>query len=52
MEAYRITITETLSRVVEIEAVSYNEAINEVSYMIDEEEIVLTADDFLARTIS
>ena len=51
MNKYNIEIKETLSRVIEIEAPSVEEAINKVRAMYRAEEIVLDGDDCVATEI-
>lgn len=46
MATYDVTVTETLSRTVTVSAASELEASTKVQLMYDNEEIVLTADDF------
>lgn len=47
METFKIEVKETLSRIVEIEANSYDEAYFKVKEMYNSEEIVLDADDYI-----
>lgn len=51
MKEYQINVTETLSRIVKIEAVSKEDAIRKVKSMYHNEEIVLDADDFVGVNI-
>lgn len=46
---HKVKITETLERVVEVEASNRSEAIEIVRDMVNREEIVLYADDFTGR---
>ena len=46
MKAYKIEVKETLSRIVEIEANSSDEALLKIKELYKNEEIVLDADDF------
>lgn len=46
MKKYKITITESLKKELEIEAVSKDEAMDLVKEKYKNEEIILTADDF------
>lgn len=46
MKKFKIEIEETLTRVVEVEAINQEEAYNKVYEQYHEEEIVLTADDW------
>lgn len=43
---YKVHIEETLAKDVVFEAASYNDAINVTHAMLDNEEIILTADDY------
>ena len=47
MNTFRIEITETLQRVVEVNASSEKEAINKVMDMYKNEEVVLDSNDFI-----
>lgn len=47
MKKYKITITETLKKELEIEAGSKDEAMDLVKEKYKNEEIILTADDFV-----
>ena len=51
MSNYKIEIQETLSRIIEIEASSAEEAIDKVRAMYRAEEIVLDGDDYVATVI-
>jgi len=51
METYKIEILEFLSRIVEVEANSSNEAILFVSEMYKNEEIILDSFDFITTEI-
>lgn len=51
MSTYKIEIQETLSRIIEIEASSPEEAIDKVRGMYSEEEIVLGGDDYVSKEI-
>lgn len=51
MNKYTIEIQETLSRIIEIEASSAEEAIYKVKQMYREEEIVLGGDDYVLTEI-
>lgn len=51
MTTYKIEVKETLSRVVEIEAPSAQEAIDKAREMYKAEEIVLDADDYVTTEI-
>lgn len=46
MKKYTVTIIETLSRTIDIEAESFDEASAEIMAKYNDEEIVLDADDF------
>lgn len=46
METFKIEIKETLSRVIEIEANSADEAFSKIENLYKNEEIVLDADDY------
>lgn len=48
---FNITITEILSRRVSVEAENYDEALEKVENMYDEQEIVLDSSDFIERYI-
>ena len=48
---YDITIIETLSRSIEIEADSYDGALMKVEEMYDNQEIILDSEDFKGKTI-
>ena len=51
MTTHKIEIKETLSRIIEIEAASAEEAIDKVRTMYKAEEIVLDADDYVTTEI-
>lgn len=48
---YDITIIETLSRSIEIETDSYDDALMKVEEMYDNQEIILDPEDFKGKTI-
>lgn len=48
---YDITVTETLSRIVTVEAEGYNEALKKVKDMYYKQEIVLDSSDFKGKVI-
>lgn len=48
---YDITIIETLSRSIEVEADSYDDALIKVEEMYDNQEIILDSEDFKGKTI-
>ncbi len=48
---FDITVIETLSRGVTVDAESYNEALKKVKKMYDDQEIVLDASDFKGKVI-
>lgn len=50
MKTYTISVKELLSRDIEMQAESYDEARSKVKELYDKEEIVLTADDFAGAT--
>ena len=52
MKKFRVTLTETLKRFVEVEAENEDEAAEKVDFMYDNEDIVLTADDYYATNIT
>lgn len=52
MEKYRVTITETLATSVVVEANDYNEAVDSVIDRYNNEEIVLTAEDYCETKFS
>lgn len=47
MKKYNVEIEETLSKIISIESETKEEAISKVEEMYDNEEIVLTADDYI-----
>lgn len=47
MEKYRIEVQELLSRVIEVEAESSNEAISKINFLYEKAEIVLDYNDFV-----
>lgn len=47
METFKIEIKETLSRIIEIEANSMDEAFSKIQDLYKKEEIVLDADDYV-----
>lgn len=47
METFKIEVKETLSRIIEIEANSNEEALVKIEDLYKNEEIVLDADDFV-----
>ena len=47
METFKIEVKETLSRIIEIEACSENEAFSKIQDLYNKEEIVLDADDYV-----
>lgn len=51
MKNFQIAVEETLSRVVEIEAETMEEAIEIANNMYHREQIVLDADDFMGYSI-
>lgn len=52
MKTFSVEIVETLCRVVDVEANSYEEARDEVAKMYDNEEIVLDFNDLVDHTIT
>lgn len=52
MKKFRVTVAETLKRFVEVEAENEDEAAEKVDFMYDNEDIVLTADDYYATNIT
>ncbi len=52
MKKFRVTVTETLKRFVEVEAENEDEAAEKVDFMYDNEDIVLTADDYYQTCIT
>lgn len=52
MKKFRVTVTETLKRFVEVEAENEDEAAEKVDFMYDNEDIILTADDYYATNIT
>ena len=52
MKKFRVTVTETLKRFVEVEAENEDEAAEKVDFMYDNEDIVLSADDYYATNIT
>lgn len=51
IKTYEIEITETLSRIIKIQAESSNEAWKKIKQMYKEEEIVLDSSDFVDTDI-
>lgn len=51
METFKIEVQEFLSRIIEIEAKSADEAISKVREMYRNEEIVLDSDDYVTTEI-
>ncbi|MGL4909295.1 MAG: DpnD/PcfM family protein [Bacteroidales bacterium] len=51
METFKIEVKETLSRIIEIEANSNDEAVLKVKEMYKKEKIVLSSDDFVTAEI-
>jgi hypothetical protein len=51
METFKIEVQEFLSRIIEIEAKSAEEAISKVREMYRNEEIVLDSDDYVTTKI-
>ena len=47
MNKYKVTITETLQKEIEVEASSKEEAIYQIKQQYKNEKIVLTADDYV-----
>jgi hypothetical protein len=47
METFKIEVKETLSRIIEIEANSADEAFSKIQDSYNKEEIVLDADDYV-----
>lgn len=47
METFKIEVKETLSRIIEVEASSENEALSKIQDLYNKEEIVLDADDYV-----
>jgi predicted Ser/Thr protein kinase len=47
MKSYNIEVTETLSRVIEVEAESIDNALIKVNEMYKNEKIVLSSEDFV-----
>ena len=47
MKKYNIVITETLRKIVRVEAETYDDAIDKVESLYGNQEIVLNADDFI-----
>ena len=48
---YKVEITEYLQRIIEVDAKDENEAYLKVKQMYDDEEIILSADDFIEKEI-
>lgn len=48
---YTINITETLSRTVSVKAKDYDTALEKVNQMYNNQEIVLSTDDFVGKVI-
>lgn len=51
MEKYKIIIREVLKKIVEIDAESYEEAVDEVQTDYYDQKIILGADDWVGTTI-
>ena len=49
---YKVEVKETLSRIVEVDADSENDAVEKVSALYEREEIVLGADDYVDTDIN
>jgi DpnD/PcfM-like protein len=47
METFKIEVKETLSRIIEVEATSEDEAISKIQDLYNKEKIVLNADDYV-----
>jgi hypothetical protein len=47
MKTYKIEVKETLSRIIEIDANSIDEALDDVKKIYKKEEIILNSDDFI-----
>ena len=52
MNKYKVTITETLQKEIEVEASSKEEAIYQIKQQYKNEEIVLSADDYVYTDFS
>lgn len=52
LRKYKIEITETLQRIVEIEAASLNDAISEIRKQYEDEEIILDSSDCVETDIT
>ena len=52
MKKFRVTVTETLKRFVDVEAENEDEAAEKVDFMYDNVDIVLTADDYYSTKIT
>ena len=48
---YKVEITEFLQKTIEVDATNKNEAYSKVKHMYDNEEIILSADDFTDKEI-
>jgi hypothetical protein len=51
METFKIEVKETLSRIIEIEANSADEAFSKIQDLYKKEEIVLDADDYVETEV-
>ncbi|MDO9213053.1 MAG: DpnD/PcfM family protein [Methylococcales bacterium] len=51
LKKYQIEITETLQRIVEIEAASLDDAISEIQKQYKDEEIILDSSDYVETNI-
>ena len=51
MNKYKVEITEYLQKTIEVDAKDENEAYSKVKQMYDNEEIILSADDFTDKEI-
>lgn len=51
MSKFKVEITEYLQKIIEVDAKDEKEAYSKVKQMYDEEEIILSADDFTGKKI-
>ena len=51
LKAYKVEITETLHRIIEVEAASLDDAITEIRRKYQDEEIILDSSDYIDTVI-
>jgi L-lactate utilization protein LutC len=52
LKTYKVEITETLQRIIEVEAASLDDAITEIRRQYQDEEIILDSGDYIDTVIS